>query len=552
MTGRADFSNPLGKFLPGIAAVAALLACFAVIRGCEHAEPGSAGPPESPPRRGGSFRTIFYLPDNLDPAFSDDVYTKAVVNQLFDGLIRLDPNLRPMPAIASYWEISPDRLRYVFHLRRRVCFHNGREVTSADFVYSFRRVLATSPDAPSPGRNALHVIQGALAFSEGRADDISGIRAPDPYTLELHLERPYHGFLSMLASDNMKVVPREEVERPSTTPFGKRPIGTGPFRLGSWNDLELVLTRFDDYFGSPPYLDAIHYVSIFVLTSEDDLYTRFETRKLDLIPAWGRRVDEYESKGDYPIIRRRDPSLYFVGFNVQSEPLNDPRVRRAFAHAVDRDRLIENESVFLTKACGIIPPGFFGYSPKDHVLEFDREKTKRLLADAGYPGGEGLPVFTYYTAGEGPWDERMIADLKEVGIRMKVKQVHLSLLQRGLRDSWIHVFGTGYAGDVTEGDDFLFSLFHSMGAVNYFHYRNPELDRLVDRSLSLMDSRLRYQLCQEAEALVLRDHALVPLFHSGDVYVLQPYVRGLAMGPRGLTDIALEKVWFERDPENQM
>ncbi len=548
--GRTRIGEPRSRGIAGVATAAAL--SLAGLLSCDARRPAREPERSVTPRRGGVFRTLMNsLPSTLDPAQSDDVYVKAVVNQLFDGLINLDSNLRPMPAIAQYWEISPDKLHYRFFLRRGVRFHNGREVTSDDFVYSFHRVLDGSTVENSPGRDALHVIRGADDLESGGAGEIAGIRAVDPYTLEIDLEHPHQGFLSMLASDNLKVVPSEEVERGDADDFGKHPVGTGPFRIASWGEAEIVLSRFDGYFGTPALLDEIRYVSPDVLPETPDYFSRFEAGRLDLVPAPLDRLAAIESACRYPILRRRDPALFFVGFNVEIPPFDDRRVRLAVAHAIDRDRLLSQQPSVLTKATGLIPPGFFGYSPKDRSIPFDPAAAKRLLAESGHPDGKDLPVIPLYTSSNSEIEQSVVRNLQNVGMRVKINTIHWFRLKRALNEGFAPMFSLGYLGDVTEADDFFFTLYHSKGSSNYFHYRRPEVDSLIDRSVATEDSRVRYRMCRDIEERVIEDVPIVPLIHAGEVYVLQPDVRGFTLGPFGLGDVPFEQVWFDGRAETR-
>jgi peptide/nickel transport system substrate-binding protein len=524
----------------------ALLAAALAAASCEKTTSGVETAPLETPTRGGSLTMLISLPKNLDPPYSDDEVEKAIINQIFDGLLTLDKNLLPQPALAEYWEISPDRMHYRFLLRKNARFQNGRLVTADDFRYSFERVLHASDDTPSPGRDALRVIEGAREFVAGRAEDVRGLRVPDPFTLEIDLEEPHHGFLSALASASTKVVPREEVERGGEQEFAKHPIGAGPFQLSSWTEREVVLTRFDGYWGRAAYLDDVRFESWDTLRDNESTLDRLRTNQVDFLPIRQAQLAEASKDGRYPILRHRDPSVYFIGMNCATPPFDDPRVRRAVAHAIDRDALAKVSEDPITKAAGLVPPGYFGYAPGDSLLPYDPEESRRLLAEAGHPTGSDLGLISFYAAWSGPEEQEIVRQLGAVGITLKVRQVHRFLLERALVEKFAPIFEMGYAGEATDGDDFLFTLFHSSGSRNYFGYGNREVETLGDQSLRIQDSRERYQTCRHIESLVLADAPVIPLYHYGELYALQPYVRGLVMGPFGLADLAFEDVWIDR------
>ena len=190
------------------------------------------GPPElhrPEAKFGGLYRRVLHNnPITLDPAFSTDIYGGAVVRQIFDGLVQFDAHLRPLPAIANFWEASRDRRTWTFTLRRGVMFHHGREVTAHDFVYSFTRFLRVK--GPTPVTDFLGHIQGAKEFMRGQTPHIEGLKAVDRYTLQMVLEEPLAPSLALLGLVNATVVPQEEVERLGEH-FGRAPVGTGPFKF---------------------------------------------------------------------------------------------------------------------------------------------------------------------------------------------------------------------------------------------------------------------------------------------------------------------------------
>ena len=181
------------------------------------------------PRQGGTYRRpLEFKLKTLDPAKSIDIHAVTVIQQIFDGLVQFDKDLNVIPAIARSWKVSPDGLIYTFFLREGVKFHNGREVTSTDFVYSFTRIL--DPETKSSSFDFFTRILGAKEFIDGKAKEVKGLIAQDKYSLKIVLSEPYAPFLSILAMKGAKIVPKEEVEKLETD-FGKSPVGTGPFKF---------------------------------------------------------------------------------------------------------------------------------------------------------------------------------------------------------------------------------------------------------------------------------------------------------------------------------
>ena len=193
-------------------------------------------------------------PESLDPAFITDIYSVTVANNLYDGLVEFDKDLNIVPALAKIWKISRDRRTYSFQLRRGVAFHNAREVTADDFVYSLTRIL--HPETDSPVAPLFMNVRGAKEFHEGRAPSVSGLKAQNRYILKIELNHPFAPFLSILAMTNAKVVPKEVFK----FEISRYAVGTGPFKYTSWQPgKEIILAANTDYYGGRPYLDTLNF-----------------------------------------------------------------------------------------------------------------------------------------------------------------------------------------------------------------------------------------------------------------------------------------------------
>jgi len=207
---------------------------------------------EEIPSIGGIYRKpLEFNPKTLDPALSIDQYAVTVIQQIFDGLVQFDKNLNIIPAIARSWKVSSDGLTYTFYLREGVRFHNGREVTAEDFVYSFTRIL--DPETKSSSSDFFVHVLGAKEYLDKKAKDVKGLISLDKYTLKILLSKPYSPFLSILAMKGSKVVPKEVIEKLGID-FGRSPVGTGPFKFVSMKEGdEIVLEANPHYFEGRPF-----------------------------------------------------------------------------------------------------------------------------------------------------------------------------------------------------------------------------------------------------------------------------------------------------------
>lgn len=503
------------------------------------------------PRTGGSLHIMLQAPGTLDPAFVDDVYETCINNQLYDGLLEFDPNLNPVPAIAREWHVSRDGCTYTFHLRDDVRFHNGRRVVAEDFVYSFTRIFEPSREDHGIGGGYLCKIAGVGAFSRGEADSIRGIEAIDESTLRITLEVPYASFLSALAMDQTKVIPREEVERRGEE-FWRHPVGTGPFVFQAADfapgDSLIRIEANLDYFRGRPYLDEICFHTPADYTV-DEAVAAMLADGLSLADVRGQQTTEFEQDSRFYILRRPELSTSFLGLNIELEPLRDIRVRRAIAHAVNRERLVAVNPDTQTPALGILPPGMFSYSPEEKVLAYDPELSRRLLAEAGFPNGEGLPAIEHWRAERGEigrrQDEILEEDLAAVGIRMVSHYVEWPVFARALTEFRMPVFGLSWVADLPDPDSFLAALFATTGVYNLFRFSDPTVDSLLAAGGQMRSSIDRSSVYRRAERIILEDVAVIPLNYLVNNYAVRAEVRGLVINPLGLGSLQLERVWLE-------
>jgi oligopeptide transport system substrate-binding protein len=503
-------------------------------------------------RFGGVYRRpLAAAPASLDPARTSDIYAYTVVNQVFEGLVQFDEHLNPMPALAGFWDASLDGQRWTFYLRQGVKFHHGREVTAEDVVYSFTRLL--DPAVQSPVANLFKSIRGAEDFQAGKAPRVEGLQALNRYILQISLREPYTPFLSILAVANAKVVPWEEVERLGEQ-FGSHPVGSGPFRFVDWeHNKQIVLRAYESYYEGRPFLDQIVFKLGVGGRFEED-FAAFLQGELEetIVPSTKavelRNASRYRS---YLYLSRPTLHLLYIGFNTQKAPLTNPKVRQALNYAVDRQAIVQGirKGGGIT-AHGILPPGMPGYTPDLVGYSYDPQRAKQLLAEAGYPRGEGMPILDlWFSSKEDTVLEEMEAYRKylaELGITVEVHQApDWPAFQAMLEAGKPALFRLAWHSDVPDPDNFFYPLLFSQSKTNRMFYHNPQVDRLLEEARREPDYMRRIRLYRTVEQLVVQEAPCISQHHRVFEYLYQPYVQGIESNALGAHYISMKKVWFK-------
>jgi peptide/nickel transport system substrate-binding protein/oligopeptide transport system substrate-binding protein len=465
--------------------------------------------------------------------------------------VQFDQTLTVTPALARLWTASRDGLVWTFTLRRGVKFHHGREVTADDVVYSLTRLV--TPGIRSAAADLFLNVKGAVEFREGRAKSIAGLTAIDRYTVRVTLTEALVPFVSVLAVGHAKIVPREVVEQKGDEAFGIAPVGTGPFRFVKWDrGREIVLEGNPDYFdGGAPQLARLVY-RIFPGEPWDTVYEEFRRGNLEDAPPPIRDYRRAIAAAGQSYVKRPLLSVRFYGFNTRVKPLSDRLVRQALSHAIDRETIVEEP--FLGRhlvARGILPPGTQGYNPKVAAPTYDPGRARELLAQAGYPGGRGLPPIAIWAGArhEGILREHelMRDNLKAVGVQSEFHyQTDWPSFSRLLAEQRMPMFLYAWYADVPDPDNFLSKLFHSRSSRNLTGYASPRVDALLMRARNEPDVPRRVDLYRRAELAVLEDAPILPIWHYSYERIFQPYVRSVEVSGLGDPYIPFRKVWLAR------
>ena len=445
---------------------------------------------------------------------------------------------------------------YTFHLRQGALFHNGRAVAAPDVVYSFERLLRKETN--SPRRFLLEPIEGAKEFSAGTSPAIAGLQSPDDRTIVIRLSKPFAPFLSELTMANAAILPREVYEDPLKA-YLRAPMGCGPFQFSRWEQANfLELRAFDRFYGGRPALDR---VVIRMIENRTSALQEYIAGGLD-------SLDETPDDNDTAMMAKVGSEVYrypfmgtgYIGFNLALPPFKDnAALRKAFNYAVDKkymwDVLFPGSNV---AANGIIPPGIPGHDPDLPGYPHDEAKARSLLAQAGYPAGKGLPpIALWVNTSE---DNRRIAeqvqhDLKTIGVDITIREVDWGTYIAAVsgtdeKPGQAPMFRFGWYLDYPDADAILRPLLHSSNwgpAGNFGRYKNPEVDRLIDQALVVVDPKERAELYRRAERIAVMDDPpwiILSYYQAKTLY--KPYVKGVVLSPLGEFRLPLERLKIER------
>jgi oligopeptide transport system substrate-binding protein len=466
-------------------------------------------------------------PPTLDGSLATDSVSFEVITNLMEGLTEYDENLQPRPAIAERWEVSPDGKTYTFYLRSGATWTDGRPVTAHDFVYSWRRLL--DPRTAAEYAYFLYDVVNAYDYNTGKITDPSlvGVRALDDFTLEVRLRKPLVYFPSLVTFMVTFPLRQDVIEK-----YGDRwtepehIVTNGPFRLAEWrHEYKLALVANPSYREGKPRLDR---VEMFVVNEPATALTLYETGDLEMVNLPPEAIPTYENTAEHyrhPLLRG-----YYYGLNVKKPPFEDARVRRAFAQAIDREEIVKILKGGEIPAVSWIPPGMLAHNPSIG-LRFDPSAAKRLLAQAGYPEGQGVPAVTA-VFNTSPVNSLIAENLQaqwkrnlnvEVGLDNLEWKVFLDRLQTDPPA----LFRLGWGADYPDPDNFMV-LFTTDSGNNRTRWGTPRFDALVARAASEPDPDRRIALYDEAQRiLVEEDVPIIPLFVSVQNILIKPYVKDL-------------------------
>ncbi|MBA3704407.1 MAG: ABC transporter substrate-binding protein [Bacteroidetes bacterium] len=509
----------------------------------------------------------------LYPPSITDVISSHIANQIYEGLIKLNPkDLTVIPSLAEKWEVNSAGTVYTFHLKKGVLFHDnacfpegkGRELKAADVAYSYKVLCTDSKENvifAGTFKNRLAGADKFFAESKSKPDaEIEGIKVIDDYTIELSLIAPSLSFIYALAQP---VFAKEAIEKYGTD----IKVGTGPFIFVENEDLEhVVLKRNDKYHGVDslgnqlPFLDSIVFSSLPTKKLELESFQNGDLSLILGLPSESikdmveNQIADFQNKPPKYVLERSPEmiSQYYI-FNLGKEPFNNVKVRRAFSYAIDRNKIVENVlkgEAYGPGVNGVSPPSFQKYDiTKITGYNFDPEKAKKLLAEAGYPNGKGFPKVKIELNSGGSKHTNVVLEIQKqlmdvLNVNVDFEVVPMAQKLNDEKYARSEISRAAWVADFPSPENFLY-LFYGESVPttldqpsfpNSSRYKNPEFDKLFKAGLAAKTQEESYANFMKAEQLAMDDAPLMILWYDENYRLIKSSVHNFFSNPMRYKD----------------
>jgi peptide/nickel transport system substrate-binding protein len=462
-------------------------------------------------------------PTNLDPRVGLDAQSERIDELIFDDLLERDEHLNVKPALAVRWEI-PDPLTYVFHLRPGVKFHDGRFLTSRDVKWTFDSLLEGKVRSTKAAVYKPH---------------LDHIEALDDYTVVFHLKEAFSPLLWNLSDGAMGIVPYGSGED-----FARKPIGSGPFRfVSAEQDKEVMIERNASYWGAKPRLERVRFMVVPDTTTRAlelrkgsaDIVNNALTSDIVLTLQQNRRLD---------VRRGRGTVLNYLAFNLRDPILKDIRVRRAIAHAINRQPTIDYLwRGFAQPAFSVLPPQSWAYNVDVPRYDYNPERARQILDAAGYVPVKGIRFHLTMKTSTEESTRLFVAvlqqQLRDVGIALDIRTFEFATFFSDVINGAYQLYSLRWIRGNEDPDIFEYA-FHSAKfsphGANRSYYSNPRVDALIEAARSELDQNSRKQMYFEIQHILAEDLPYIDLWYLDNVLVHSKRVRGLELNASGNYD----------------
>lgn len=484
-------------------------------------------------------------PETLDPGKATENVGFNVLINIFEGLTNLDENDKAVPGVAKKWDINKETTEFTFHLRDDAKWSDGKSVTAHDFEYAWKRVV--NPDTGSEYAYQLFYLKNAEDIVNGKKGvDELGVEAIDEKTLKVTLEGPVSYMLELFAFPTYFPVRKDVVEaNPDTWALEADTIvSNGPFKVSEWkHSEEVVMVPNENYWDNERVLlDEYH---LTLINEDSTALAAFEAGDLDGIDGVPRAEIPRLQTEDDDFMVLPDLGLYYYVFNNKAAPFDNEKVRKAFSLAIDRTAIVNTVTMAgENPATGIVPLGLTiggkDFRKEGSTYDIGKkakvEEAKKLLADAGYPDGKGLPAITLnYNTNE---NHQRVAEAvqemwkKNLGVEVNLLnqewKVHLNTLGEGN----FQVARIGWGADYAHPMTFL-DMWVTGSGNNYSQYYDTDFDELIRKAKTTLKIKKALKYMHDAEDIFMNRHTIMPIYYAADPEMMKSYVKGWRKSPLG-------------------
>ncbi len=515
------------------------------------------------PDQGGTFR--YGMTTNprgmFNPILNTEVYDGYIIDVIFDGLISIDSNLQPKPAIAKSWEFSEDDLSITFNLKEGVLFHDGVELTAWDVAYTFKTIL--HPHYTGVRFGNFRVLEGAEEYNEGEREDVPGIEIIDDYTIRFTTNEPHSPFLvqftyGILPSHILGDVPVAELE---VHPFNSQPIGAGPFTFVEFRtDQHVLLNSFDDYHGGRPNIDRL----VFQKLSDDAVPIYLRQGSVDFVLITPEQYPEVKELDTVDLYVYEALSYNYMAFNLRQERLDDVVVRQAMKHGFDRDTYVE----FILEGFGIkanapMPRASWAFTSEGiNPYEYDPKLAARMLSDAGWSPGsdgvlekDGMRLELELLVPEGRRDtEQMVLlfqqNMEDLGIQIDLRFMEFSAAVDRVDAREFDMFTMGWSLSV---DPDPYGIWHSSVPWNDPGFYHDRSDELIEMGRRVTDMEKRKEIYKEWQQIINYELPYIFLGYGNSIAAIHSHIKGIdddpgPYGPLVARDL-LKSIWIPKEKQ---
>jgi peptide/nickel transport system substrate-binding protein len=480
-------------------------------------------------------------PVTMDPPQITDLNSTRVIKRMFEGLTAQElGTYKIVPGLAQSWDISKDGLTYTFHLRPNVKFHDGTPLTAEAVKFCFDRQL--NDQGP-------FYATGTYPYVKGFLGNVAGVEVVNPGTVQIRLKSPLTPFLQYLAHHSLYIYSPEALKKWGKDVV-KHPVGTGPFKLESWEPgVRVVLTRNDQYWGGAPKIRQAIYVPIIEAQAR---LSAIKTGEIDMtmdVPP--DSLQDLRKDPDVVVAEANSSAVWYVALNTRHPALKDKRVRQALNYAVQKDAIIRDilKGTAIVATTPLSP--VYGPYHEDKTVRYpyDPEKAKALLKEAGYASGFDVTFFVPESGSgmQSPVEMGTViqANLAAVGVRAKIQTMEWGAYLKKYLDS-PDMAEMSWNPSIGDPDHMMYMLLSSdrfPPAFNAGYYQNPRVDELLRKGRTTIDDRERVPLYKEAQRLVMEDAPWIFVDHGKQVIVYRKRVQGFKLHPN--FDLVLTQVWLQ-------